>query len=100
MTIPSEIPVGMVVAVWSSVGSDDFFWIAKVTNVTAAGNYKLRYYKYNISTKAWAPGRGKYWKGTCSHGAIIHAGINFNENQTITAAILRHINNNVTNNSV
>jgi hypothetical protein len=89
--MPHTIPIGMLVAVRPETGSTDPFWLARVTDLTEKGVYKLHYYKYHPANKCWKPGRGSHWKGSCSYGSILYAGINLNENSTMAAASARHV---------
>lgn len=94
VVVPSEIPLNMLVVVRPGTGAlvNEAFWLARVIEVLDSGRYKLRYFKHDSSKKKWAPGIGKAWYGTCSHDAILLAGVNMNEDGSITAASLRHIN--------
>ena len=68
------------------------FWLARVIDILDSGTYKLRYFKQQGATKRWAPGIGKTWYGTCTNASILVAGVNMNEDSTITAASMRLIN--------
>ena len=109
LLIPVEVPVNMMVAVRVGMQNNNTvnkifnekhtniiagtgalqtekFWLARVIDILDSGTYKLRYFKQQGGTKKWIPGIGKSWYGTCSNASILVAGVNLNEDSTITAA--------------
>lgn len=81
VTIPDVVPVGMVVAVKPNDGEDPY-WLAKVSEIISKQplKYKLHYYERNKQLKACKLMKGKYSFGTCPHGAVLFAGVEFNLN--------------------
>lgn len=81
VTVPQVVPVGMVVAVKPDDGADQY-WLAKVSEVTSKQplKYKLHYYEHNKQLKAWKLMKGKFSVGSCPHGAVLFAGVEFNQN--------------------
>ena len=79
--IPELIPVGMVIAVSPNNGEDPY-WLACVTAIISHQpiKYKLHYYERNKQHKVWKLMKGKYSSGTCPHGAVLFAGVEFNQN--------------------
>jgi len=91
--LPENIPNGSVIVVRPSTGSLDLFWIAQVESQSTNKRYQLHYLKKNEKSKVWSLGKGNYWRGTCSKESVLHVGVNFNENGTMTAASRRIIEN-------
>ena len=73
--ISSKIPIGMTITLRPPPSSTDTFWLAQVTSILPSKKYHFHYYSYNYTTKIWNLGRGKYFQGSTSYGAIIYAGM-------------------------
>lgn len=81
--VPEKIPVGMVVAVLPD-NSEDKYWLAKVVEVEEQPlKYRLHFYERNNQLKIWKLMKGKQSHGTCHHEAVIFAGVQFNQNNSM-----------------
>lgn len=91
--MPLNIPVGMVVAVRPDNNSTDQYWLATVTEVcqTTPIKYNLRYYQFNKSKKHWILMKGKQAYVVVKLAGILFAGVEFNQNMTISAASMKCI---------
>ena len=86
--VPSQIPVDMVVALTPAKSSKEMFWIAKVCSVKSEIplQYNVRYYHFSKQKKCWVLMKGAGAYGFAPHSAIIAAGLQFNNNFTLTSA--------------
>jgi hypothetical protein len=93
ITIPSIIPNKMVIAVKPTKISTDKYWLAQVVDKKDDDplTYNLHYYTYSKQKKGWVLMKGNNAWGTTPHSAVIYAGIEFNQNQTMKAHCIRHL---------
>ena len=81
--VPERIPVGMVVAVLPDK-PEDRYWLAQVVEVEEQPlKYRLHFYEHNNQLKIWKLMKGKQSHGSCQHGAVIFAGVQFNQNNSM-----------------
>ena len=81
--VPERIPVGMVVAVLPDK-PEDRYWLAQVVEVEEQPlKYRLHFYERNNQLKIWKLMKGKRSHGSCQHGAVIFAGVQFNQNNSM-----------------
>ena|ERR1700678_4405142 len=92
LQLPDTFPENMVVAIQPNEEYDEKYWLAKIIEQITPTTYRVHYFKYHGKQQNYKLDRGKNAKGICPIGAIMVAGVNFNENGSVTAASLRHIN--------
>ena len=92
--VPTEVAVGVTVAVHATSNTSDKFWIARIENIRSENpiTYGLRYYAYNSQRKGWFLMRGKSAYGWVHHEGIITTNIEFNQNQSMKESSIRRIN--------
>jgi hypothetical protein len=91
--IPAVIPTNMIIAVRPSANSQDKFWLARVTDLRSEQplTYNIRYFLFNKNKKAWGLMKGAGAYGWVAHTAIIAAGIEFNNNNSMKASSVKLI---------
>lgn len=93
VTIPSEIPDLMNIAVQPSAGYSDLYWLARVESKKTDQPlvYNLQYYQYNKTKKGWNLMRSNQAYSTVPHNAILLAGIEFNNNMSLKADYVKQL---------
>lgn len=93
LTIPAVIASKMVIAVKPTKTSTDKYWIAQVVSQKCSDplEYNLHYYQYSKQKNGWVLMKGNKAWGSAPHSAVIYAGVEFNQNQTIKAHCMRHL---------
>ena len=91
--VPTELPVGMMVAVKAANNSADKFWIAVIQSERSDDplQYNLRYYAFNKSKKGWYLMKGASAYGWAPHEAILVAGLELNQNCSMRESSIKRI---------
>jgi hypothetical protein len=91
--VPARIPEKINIAVRAPANSQDCYWVAIVLSEKSEQPlvYNLRYYNYNKSKKNWVLMKGTSAYGWVSHSAVLVAGLEFNNDNSMKAGSVKHV---------